>query len=340
MTVKLLTQDEIKNLITVQEAVNAVEQSFRLMADGKALHPNKRIFHSYGWNLASIFAISGADTTTNTMILKTLSMNWTNPELRKIPHMYGLIFLCELQSGVPKCIMDATYLTNIRTGAIAGVGAKYLARKESRTLAVIGSREIARFATLAVKFVLPDLFKINVYSRSKTNREKFAKEMMSIIGVDVSSADSVASAVSGADVIITATSSEEPLLSYPMLGTGAFVASLGSTNEVDPLLLKTVKLVPEALEECSERGRTGIAMRKGVISDEDVHGQLCDIVSGKVSGRTSDEQTFLLDSIGLAIEDICVANIVLSKAEKVGIGSELNLFQNPFLEKSSMPGTT
>jgi alanine dehydrogenase len=105
---------------------------------------------------------------------------------------------------------------------------------------------------------------------------------------------------------------------------GVFVASLGSPREVDPFLLKAVKVVPETVVECAKRGKTGVAIRSGAISLEDVFIDLPSIVAGKSRGRTGDDESFLLDSIGLAEEDLCVANMIFDKANKTKAGSQVD----------------
>ncbi|HKT22392.1 MAG TPA: ornithine cyclodeaminase family protein, partial [Nitrososphaerales archaeon] len=284
-------------------------------------------FKQFGEGNAWMFAIAGAITPFNRMALKALPINWSNPEARGLPHMYGVILLCEQASGLPLCLMDGTFITNMRTGALAGVGAKYLARKDSETLALIGTREIARNAALAISASLPSLRSVRVYSRSAANRELFVREMSGQLRGEVSKADSVEQAVSGADIVVTATSAGSPVFKASMVEPGMYIHAMGSKNEVDPSALAKSKVVAEGKEECKSHGKWGEALRHGLTKEADLHGELADVISGKRPGRTSKSEVFFLDSVGLPVEDVILASRVYDEAVKAGVGTSLDLYE-------------
>jgi alanine dehydrogenase len=228
---------------------------------------------------------------------------------------------------MPLSIMDGTYITNVRTGAVAGLAAKYLARKDSGKVAVLGSRELARYSLIAVKEVVPSIKHVRVYSPTRKNRELFAEEMKGMMNADIIPIESVDQAVEDADIIITATAAEEPILfDRHVRKDGLFVDCIGAPSEVDPRVLSKAKVVAEC-EECKTYGRLSKAIEKGFMKESDLYAWLADFISGRKTGRISEKDIILFDSIGFAVEDSIPAWVAYSNAKKMGLGTEIDMYQ-------------
>lgn len=323
----ILTLGEVEQALSIKDCINAVEIAFRQYAQGHAGIPPNRIFHRFAPDLAWIYAIAGAIFDDNVMVLKGLSVNWENPEKYGLPHMFGIILLCDARTGLPYALMDATYITNARTGAVAGLGAKYLARRECEKVAVIGSGAIARYSLMAVKEVIPSVNHVRVFSRTAKHRLMFAEEMRSRINAEIEPVGDASHALKDADIVITATSARAPVVLDPQIKSGTFIAGMGSKHEIDPIILSRAKLVTEFAQECKTHGKFGLALENGLVMETDLYAQLEDLVSGKKPGRISDSEITLLDSIGLAIEDAAVAKVAYVNARKIGLGVEVDMFK-------------
>jgi alanine dehydrogenase len=235
--------------------------------------------------------------------------------------------LCENDTGLPVCVLDANYITSIRTGAVAGIAAEYLARENSENLAVLGSRELGRYAMVAVQEAVPSLKRVRVFSPTKENRELFAKEMKSEVKADITPVESVDAAVEDADIIIAATSASNPvLLDSHVKRNGLFIDSIGSHYEVEYSLFGNAKVVVEC-EQCVTNGHFSVAIEKGFARKESLYALLEDLVAGRKQGRVSDTELILFDSIGIAVEDATPAWLAYSNATKMGLGTEVDMYQ-------------
>ena len=322
----ILSFSDVEKALPVKDCISAVHEAFEKFASRRAAIAPTRIWHQFSADSAYIYAISAAIPEEDILVLKTLSVNWENTKKRRIPHQYGIIYLCENTTGVPVCIMDGVYITNIRTGAVGGLAARYLARKDSRNVAVLGSRELARYTLLALKEEVPSVGNVRVFSPTKKNRENFAEEMKDKVDANISAVESVDQAVQGADIIITATAAHEPILFKRHVNEGTLVISIGSDFEVEANVLGMSKVVAEC-EECKTFGKFGLALREGIMREHDLYAWLTDLVSGRKPGRVSSIDVMFFDSIGIAIEDSTPAWIAYENSKKMGIGTELDMYR-------------
>ena len=322
----VLSREQVKSFLSVEDCVRELERAFKMFADGQAMVSTTRIFRQFGEGNAWIYAIAGAITPLNRSIVKALPINWDNPRERKLPHMYGIILLCEQTSGVPLSIMDATYITNLRTGVLAALGAKHLAKNNPESLAIIGTGEIAKSATLALSAQYPHLKSIRVYSRSNANRKRFVDDLSRQASAPISPAGSPEEATGEADIVVTATSAQGPVFKASMVEEGMYIHSMGSRQEVEPSVLRRAKVIVEGKEECKTHGKWGEALKAGTVKEDDFYAELVDIIGGSKKGRTSESETFFLDSVGLPIEDAILASRVYDYALRRGIGTKVELY--------------
>jgi ornithine cyclodeaminase/alanine dehydrogenase-like protein (mu-crystallin family) len=246
---------------------------------------------------------------------------------RGLPSELGLATLYDPHTGVPLSVMDATLITEVRTGAMTAVGAKHLARRDAKVLGHAGARGTA-FSNITMLDEIFDLDEIRVTSKRPESREAFAERLRTVTSTPVIAVDSVHEAFEGADILVEATRLTEPtpLLSASVVKPGAFVVPYGTVSAVDLDLLDVMdKVVVDDWRE-AQSGRFG-ALRahvdSGRLSRESLHAELGEIVTGRKPGRENEDERILLWHRGLSILDVAVANLVLERAEKAGTGTML-----------------
>lgn len=246
---------------------------------------------------------------------------------RGLPSELGLATLFDPHTGVPLSIMDATLITEARTGAMTAVGARYLARPDAKILGHAGARGTA-FANVTMLDELFDLDEIRVTSRRAESREAFGDQLRAVLTTPVSVVDSVDEAFDGADIIVEATRLSEPapLLRAEAVRPGAFVVPYGTISAVAPDLLDAIdKVVVDDWRE-AQSGRFG-ALRSqvdsGRLSPQTLYAELGQIVSGAIPGRESPEERILFWHRGLSILDVAVAHLLLRRAEATEVGTML-----------------
>jgi ornithine cyclodeaminase/alanine dehydrogenase len=214
-------------------------------------------------------------------------------------------------------LIDASYLTAVRTGAVTGVAAGYLARRNSRTAAVIGCGIQGRTQAqaLAESTVIENLM---CYDISRIRSQTFAEEMSRELGLDVIPSETSQAAVGDADIIATATTSRTPVIQRTWLKEGAFISAIGSFysdhREIDSATVRDAKVVVDSKEAVfAEAGDIILPMKEGVITADHIYAELGELVTGTKKGRTDSDNITLFKSVGLAIQDSSVAALVVRK---------------------------
>ncbi len=318
METLILTRKEIESLVTMEEAIKAVEEAFRLYAISKALMPPKvYLTLEEGDFRAMPSALMGYAG------VKWVNSHPKNPE-KGFPTVMAVYILSDPSNGFPLAVMDATFLTSLRTGAGGGVAMKFLARKDSKVFGFIGCGKQAIFQFLAVKELFePEVVK--AFDVNKKASEKF-KEFCERNGVDCKLVDP--SETCDSDVLITTTPSTKPVVKNEWIKEGIHINAIGADapgkQELEIEILKRAKIVVDDLEQALHGGEVNVAHSMGIIRKEDVYATLGEIVAGLKKGREGNEIT-IFDSTGLAIQDIAVAKIAYEKAMKGGIGMRVEL---------------
>jgi alanine dehydrogenase len=246
---------------------------------------------------------------------------------RGLPSELGLLTLYDPGTGVPLAIMDATMITACRTGAMTAVGARYLARPDSRVLGHVGARGTA-FWNVVLLDAEFDLEEIRVTSRRPESREAFARDLAEVTDTPIRVTETADETFDGADILVEASrlTRPEPLLRTSLVRPGAFVVPYGTISAVEPDLLDVMdKVVVDDWAE-SQSGRFG-ALRphvdSGRLSAQSLHAELGQIVAGLRPGREGPDERILLWHRGLSILDIAVGYLILTKAEQLGVGTML-----------------
>ena len=244
-----------------------------------------------------------------------------------LPSELGLLTLYDPGTGVPLAIMDATMITACRTGAMTAVGARYLARPDSRVLGHVGARGTA-FWNVVLLDEMFDLDEIRVTSRRPESREAFARQLDPVCRGRIRVAATADEAFDGADILVEASrlTEPEPLLRTAVVKPGAFVVPYGTVSAVELDLLDVMdKVVVDDWRE-AQSGRFGALRRhvdSGRLSAASLHAELGQIVTGRRPGRERADERILLWHRGLAILDIAVGLVILRRAEQEGVGTML-----------------
>jgi L-alanine dehydrogenase (EC 1.4.1.1) len=261
--------------------------------------------------------------------VKVVNSHPMNPERYGLPTVMAVLVLVNPPDGRLLCIMGATWLTAMRTGAGSGVATKYLAGKDSSVVGIVGAGTQARTQAMAMAEVLKGLREMRVYDRKPEVARRFAEEMSGLLGLEIRTASSIEECVRDADVVCTTTPSRSPIVMRGWISPGTHINAIGADapgkEELDPEILKVASIFVDDLEQASHSGEINVPLRKGIISLSDVKGEIGEVVAGRKPGRTSDQEITVYDSTGLSILDVATGELVMRKAEREGVGIWLEI---------------
>ncbi len=250
--------------------------------------------------------------------LKLISLYPKNEGLR-IPQMQAVILINDAKTGLPLAITDGAYITNLRTAAAGALGAKYLARKNSRRVGVIGTGVQGRMQAVALKGVL-NFQSLKAWSPREANRTRYRLEMEKALGIPVRIVDSAREATRDVDILITATPSTAQIVRRDWIEDGLHINSIGADRrgkrELDPAIYRDAKI----FTDCRE-----IATEKGLFTSGQIFAELGEVVAGVRKGRESDEEITIFDSSGVGVQDVFAAEMVYRRAKSRNMGYETRL---------------
>jgi alanine dehydrogenase len=315
-----ISEAEVRAVLTMPLAVGAVEEISRKQATGEVVvHPRRR-FELPGGGFFHYMA--AADFSAGFVAMKQYT--FVRGKLRFLVPLY------EMATGDLLALIEADYMGQLRTGAASGVATKYLARKNARVAAIIGTGGQAKTQLEAIAAVRK-LESARAYGRDMAKREKFCKEMSERAGIPVHPCASAAEAVRSADIVCTATTAAQPVVSGADLSPGAHINAIGANHahkrELDDEAVASADIiVVDSVEQSrQEAGDLIIAFHGDEICWTGVK-KLSEIVAGKTSGRTSDTEVTLFKSNGIASWDLAVAMKVYTMAREKKLGRELPLW--------------
>lgn len=316
----ILTSNQVRELIDMKDALKAVENAFILYDKNLVQMPAKIYLHldKYEGDFRAMPAyIEGMEACG----LKWVSVHPKNSRFG-LPCVMAVFILSDPKTGFPLCIMDATLITNLRTGAAGAVAAKYLARKNSHIVGLIGCGVQARTQLLALK----ELFKIKlvyVWGLKKEYVKKFLRDTR-YLDFNMEIKDKISDWLRQADIVVTATPSRRPLVKSDWIKDGTHINAIGADakgkEELDPRLLKRAKIVVDDRGQAAHSGEINVPLAKRIISQKDIYATLGEVLTGKRKGRINSKEVTIFDSTGLAIQDVAVANLVYKRALRNRIG--------------------
>lgn len=325
--VLVLKRKDLEEILSMKEVIDAVEKAFLEFFNGTAKVPLRTIIDvekHEGTMLYMPCYLEGNDA----LAIKIVSVYEKN--LKKgLPTIFATVLVNDPETGKPLAIMEGGYLTAMRTGATSGVATKYLARKDSKVVGIIGAGVQARTQLWAVCEVR-HIEKALVYDVDVKRAKVFAEEMSKKLGIDIEVAKSSEEVAKNSDVLVLATTAKEPVINGEWIKEGTHITSIGwvgpKGRELDSKTVKKSKLIVDSKEAVlSESGDIIIPIREGIIDKNHIYAELGEIVSGIKKGRVSDEEITLFKSVGLAIEDAITAKLAYEKALEKGIGIEIEL---------------
>ena len=318
MEVLLLSEQEVADLISVEEVMEAVELAFKENALGYAQNPPKVYlnFPKYNGDLRVMPAYLERQDIAS---VKIVSVHPDNLQKFGVSTVRGLIFLLDPRNGSVLSIMDGRHITAMRTAAAGGIAAKYLANKNSKIAAFIGAGAQARTQLLALFSVCPSLEIIRVWDISPRAVDIFISDMKTKANqTKLSIADNIAEAVQGADIVVTTTPSKKPLILDSWVSDGTHFNCIGADapgkEELDPKIMKRAKIIVDNYEQACHSGEVNVPLSKGIISKEDIWAELGEVLIGKKAGRTSTQEITVFDTTGIAVQDAITAKLVYMKA--------------------------
>jgi len=316
-----ISEAEVRSVLTMSMAIEAVEEISRKQANGEVIvHPRRRFELPAG---GFFHYMAAADFKAGFVAMKQYT--FVRGKIRFLVPLY------EVTTGALVSLIEADYMGQLRTGAASGVATKYLARPDARIAAIIGSGGQARTQLEAVAEVRK-LESARVYGRDSNRREKFAKEMSQRLGFPVIAAASAGEAVRGADIVCTATTASQPVVSGADLGAGVHINAIGANHahkrELDDEAVASADLiVVDSVEQSrQESGDLIIAFKGDEVCWTGVK-KLSDVVAAKTAGRTSPGEVTLFKSNGIASWDLAVAMKVYALAREKGLGRPLPLWE-------------
>lgn len=319
MSTMILRSRDVRMLLNMREVIDAVEKAFAAYADGQAKMPPKAYLSVDNGDFRAMPAfLPGAAG------LKWVNVHPCNPNLG-LPTVMATLILNDPANGYPLAIMDATELTAFRTGAAAAIASKYMAKKDTHSIGLVGAGRQAYTQLLAHAelFTIQD---VRVFDRNNSAVSKF---VASFPGLDVHAASLEETAA--ADIVCTVTPAREPLLMKRHIRPGTHINAIGADaagkEELEPSLLNDSVVVVDDLTQAAKAGEINIPVSTGLFRIEQVFATLGELVSGrKVLSRNSGTIT-VFDSTGVAIEDLATAQLIYEKAKRIGTYSSVDMVE-------------
>lgn len=317
--------------IDMKAAMTAVEEAFILHHQGKVLLPHKTVLDMGERERGRCNAMpSYVGGQYDAFGIKWIAGFPQNPKKYGMPRATGFFILNDADKGFPLAVMDCTLLSAMRTGAVTGVGAKYLARQDSEVVAMIGTGVQARTQIDALMEAVPNIKKVKGYDVNFAAAQQYAKEVKEKFGVETEAVLTPEAAVRDADIIVTVTVADEPIVKEAWMKKGSYFSAVGSYQEEEfEVVLNSDKVIVDGLEHVIHRVTPVVALmiQNGMIKEENVI-ELGEILCGEKPGRKTKEERIFFSPIGMGTEDLCLSYRAYKMALEKGIGQKLSLFGN------------
>jgi ornithine cyclodeaminase len=332
-----LDQDAVlaADLLDMQRAMEVVGQGQALFVEGQVRHPHKVVLRGADTvesealgRFNALFASIGGP-------VQAMGMKWIGSfpanRARGLPRASALIVLNSPETGMPIAVMDGTLISAMRTGAMTGLGAQYLAPRKTSKIGIIGAGVQSRTQILGLYTVLPMVEEIALFSRNPSQAEAVAEDCRKLWGAPVRPAKTSDEALADADVALTVTTAHEPLMFARQIKAGALTVQLAGHECEFALIQQCQKVVTDDWEVVKHRGITtpAIMHQQGLFRDNDVYANIGDLILGRKPGRESDEERIHYAHIGMAVDDVALAWAIYQTACERQLGMRLPLWRKP-----------
>jgi len=335
--IKILNEVDIKQILNMDIAINAVEKAYCQKNSGKG-NVWPLVFYEYEHNIFDLDIRSGNLDDSNAYGLKLISYNENNTKLG-LNKVNATSLICDSKTGSPIALLNAAPITSYRTGAAAGIGAKYLARKDSKNLLVVGCGNIAIYSIVAILITVPSIEKVIISNPKDSNAvleriEKIKEEVERILlesnhklNAEIIGTTNLEESVKESDIIITATPSEKAMIESTWVKQGTHFSCMGACmegkQEIDEKILRKAIIYCDDTNQCIKSGEIQKAFKDNIISNVD--GEIGEVILGNKIGRNEDKDITIFDSTGLFIQDLATSVELLNEANSKNIGIEVEL---------------
>jgi alanine dehydrogenase len=319
----ILTQSEVKECLSMKEAIEAVKIAYSAFARGRVQMPGVQHLDVHKHN-GEVDVKSGFVEDFGLIGTKIASGFYEN--LKKgFPPGIAVIVLLDLETSMPVAIMDGTHITAYRTGAAGAVAAQVLARKNSENVGILGAGTQGRMQLLALQEIF-EIKNVKIWDIERDMAKQYANE----ISLNVQVVEKPELVVPESDILVTATPSRKALIGADFIHEGLHINAIGADGpgkqELDPLIMtKASKIVVDSLAQCRRIGEIQHALSEGLITEASIHAEIGEILNNDKIGRKTDAEITIFDSTGLSAQDIAAAKIVYDAAKRKGLGRRINL---------------
>lgn len=325
----VLSRHDVEQLLTMRDALAAVEEGFRQLAQGHVVMPQRAATSIAPYNglHLSMPAFVGGDI--GALTIKIVTVYGDNPAKHNLPTIQGLLLVHDAQTGQVLALMDAEHLTATRTGAASGVATQALARPDAETVTLFGAGALGPGQLAAVCAVRP-IRRAYVITRTGDKDADFCNRMATELGIEVHATRNTQHAVTQADIICTATNSPTPLFRGEWVRPGTHINAVGAytraMRELDTTTIQRSRVFVDYQPAAgTEAGDIIIPIAEGAVTKEHIVGALGEVLNGTVRGRTSPEEITVFKSVGLAMQDAVTAARLYTKAVALGLGNQIQL---------------
>ncbi|MCB0192886.1 MAG: hypothetical protein KDJ65_13155 [Anaerolineae bacterium] len=327
MSLLLLNEDELRQIITITEGMETIKQAFTASAEGRMNMPGNFALHFP--QVAGQVNVEGTYFSQSPYYVIKIDSNFKGNTAINLPTQSGVLMVFDAATGFPAAIMvDNGYLTNIKIGAAGALAAHCLANPQIRKVAIIGAGKQA-FVQLKSLTVVRKMETVWVWDASPLKADNYVRHMVEDHDLNIRIAPSPQAAVEQADIVIAAAESRQPLIKAEWLKPGAHITSSAlhhhpvKHNLAADVWQRADVIIVDDLAQCIQYGELYHAQRAGIIQHVDIDGELNSLISGKLQGRSHPGQITLADITGLGAHDTALATLALEKALFSGLGQRL-----------------
>lgn len=337
MSIVFLKRSELEDVLEMSQVIQGVKDVYKEKAEGRvAAWP--LVEHHFP-ELDAVTDIRSGGVFGNVGIhgAKLLN-NFPRNADAGLPVFTGVLMAFDSNTGIPVGCMDASYITSMRTGAAAAIGAGVLARKESETLLMVGAGRQSIYLLGATLLEMPQLRKViivdpldaaNARNYVKHIHTRLWEELQIKTDVSIECMDDLREATGQADVILTITRSTKPLIMKDWLKPGTHLSCIGADmvgkEEIDPQIFTVARAFADDAKQCCMVGEMEIPSKMGIVSPDSICGEIGQVLAGRIPGRISDDDITVFDATGLAALDLVTAKTAIIMAEEKGKGTFIEL---------------
>ena len=325
--------------LDVRMAMDAAEKGMIAFEAGDVLFPEKIVQIFNDETQERINCLPATFKNRRICGVKWVSVFPPNPVKHGVQNLSAVIILSEIEHGFPIAFMEGTLCSNIRVGSMGGLAAKYLARPDSEVIGFIGAGEQAKMHLIAMKTAVPSLKVCRIAAKVDGEEDEFVRQMSAIIPnmEFVKAGTDLAKGIDGADIIVTATSAQAPLLKADWMKPGAFYSHVGGWEDEYAVAASCDKIVCDDWDTVKHRTQTLSRMYKdGKLSDDDIYANLVELIVGSKPGRESDEERIYFNAVGLAYVDVAIAIAMFERATEAGLGQDLQVQHEMIFEHARL----